>query len=70
MSFGVPMICTDSREHDPVECYACVNYINGMNRRKSGSLKYNIYSNNIYSIAAAAFKCNCCSNKTNFNRTI
>jgi len=40
MSFGVPMIWIDPREHDPAECYVCVNYIDGMNRRKSDSLKY------------------------------
>jgi len=40
MPFDVPMIWIDPKEHDPAECYACVHYTDGMNRRKSGSLKY------------------------------
>lgn len=32
MPFGLPMIWTDPGEHDPENCYACKNDVNGLNR--------------------------------------
>lgn len=40
MPFGVPMIWLHPEVHDADNCYACVNHVVGMNRRKSGSLAY------------------------------
>lgn len=40
MPFGIPMMWTRLSEHDPAECYACVNDIHGTNRKKSGALIY------------------------------
>lgn len=34
MPFGVPMIWTDPGDHEPNNCYVCMNEIVGMNRRK------------------------------------
>lgn len=40
MPFGVPMIWMDPQVHDSDDCYACVNYVSGINRIKSRYLSY------------------------------
>lgn len=45
MPFGVPMIWVDPIVHEAAECYACVNYTTGTNRRKSSSLTYTATKN-------------------------
>lgn len=40
MPFGNPMIWMDSQQHNESECYACLNYIVGTNRKKTGSMIY------------------------------
>ncbi|KAF2890297.1 hypothetical protein ILUMI_15876, partial [Ignelater luminosus] len=38
--FGIPTIWTNPQEHNPAECYACLNFVSSTNRFKTGSLKY------------------------------
>lgn len=40
MSFGIPMIWINQVDHNPDNCYACVNYTIGMNRLKVRHVEY------------------------------
>ncbi|CAH0551139.1 unnamed protein product [Brassicogethes aeneus] len=40
MPFGIPVIWTNPQVHNPDECYVCVNFKPGTNRKKTRSMKY------------------------------
>lgn len=40
MPFGVPMIWIDPIQHDPSNCYACVNTVHGLTKKNMKKFKY------------------------------
>lgn len=40
MPFGTPVIWTDPKKHEKEKCYGCINFKNGMNRKKALNARY------------------------------
>lgn len=42
MDFGIPMVWSEpkKKQHDPADCYACVNFVPGANKKRMRNYKY------------------------------